>query len=303
MNPTAKIFPLSVAVPLVEGVSERALLPLPQQSSSTLRPVSAVDERRKQILADPKLHESIRKVIRLRGTPNEDVDDVLNDVIADACQDAKLPVRDPEETRLYLCGCARYKSIDRARTRKRNALREVTPADDVAVPHPKALDEHVFAHQLAALGRKLFPHTFSWFERTSLRGELHAEVAAEAKKSPAYVRMETSNIRRTLRDSAVAVGTLLLVLLAIVWGPRHGRLGDIDDRPVAAPRQTAPEPTSAAGLRDLGKRECAGGEWARCLKHLAKAASVDPGGDTPELQELREIADRNVQKQGGGTGN
>src|SRR6202044_2832987 len=77
-------------------------------------------ERRRKILADPKVHKAIRAVARLRGVSSDQVDDILGEVCADALEDAKLPLGDAEQARLYLCGMARFKAVDLARQRKRD---------------------------------------------------------------------------------------------------------------------------------------------------------------------------------------
>ena len=59
---------------------------------------------------------------------SSDIDDVLNDVVTDACDDENVPLDDMEQARMYLCASARYKSIDRARALR--ALRVALIADN-----------------------------------------------------------------------------------------------------------------------------------------------------------------------------
>src|SRR5260370_1081985 len=84
------------------------------------------------MLSDRALHEAVRKGIRLRGVPLQDVEDILNAVIADAHDDPGLPLNDPEAARHRLCGTARHKSIDDARGRKRTKARVVQPGSSWA---------------------------------------------------------------------------------------------------------------------------------------------------------------------------
>src|SRR5260370_32848487 len=172
------------------------------------------------MLSDRALHEAVRKGIRLRGVPLQDVEDILNGVMADAQEDPGLPLNDPEAARHRLCGTARHKSIDDARGRKRTKARVVQPGPEMPEPHPLRPEDQVLARSLAEHGKKRFPLTFSWFERSRVHGESPASIAADAKVSPGYVRHELSNIGRALR----AVTAAAAAVFALVFGVRQWKL-------------------------------------------------------------------------------
>ncbi len=250
-------------------------------------------EQRKARLADPALHASVLKVIRLRGVPLQDELEVLHDVIADACDNPGLPLHDPEQLRLYLGGSARHKAIDLARKRKMRREREVPLDPRMADPHTPPQDQVALAHQLAGLGERLFPRTFSWFLRARVQDEPHAEIAADANVSPDYVRSEVSSIGRALRAIAEG-GSILMVLLAVLFGAYRWATR-VDD--VAHPRPPErPELRTPDELRDAASDECAREQWTPCLEHLTRAATLDPVGETPAWKELRARADRKLHE-------
>ena len=248
------------------------------------------DERRKKILSDPALHEAIRKVIRLRGVPLQDVEDILNAVIADASDDPGLPLNDPEAARHRLCGTARHKSIDDARGRKRTKARVVQPGPEMPEPHPLRPEEQVLARSLAEHGKKRFPLTFSWFERSRVHGESPASIAADAKVSAGYVRHELSNIGRALRAVTAAAAAIFVLVMGVrQWKLYNEPVSVGHGRPEPDPRATA--------LREVAKGECANEQWAACLKDLNKANEIDPANQTRELWELRAKAQQKVSEQ------
>jgi len=248
------------------------------------------DERRKKILSDPALHEAIRKVIRLRGVPRQDVEDILNAVIADAHDDPGLPLNDPEAARHRLCGTARHKSIDDARARKRTKARVVQPGPEMPEPHPLRPEDQVLARSLAEHGKKRFPLTFSWFERSRVHGESPASIAADAKVSAGYVRHELSNIGRALRAVTAAAAAIFVV----VFGVRQWKLYN---EPVSVGHGRAAPDARATALREVAKGECANEQWAACLRDLNKANEIDPANQTRELWELRAKAEQKVHEQ------
>jgi DNA-directed RNA polymerase specialized sigma24 family protein len=264
----------------------RRLLTARRPASDTAAQASMADERREKILSDPRIHESIRTVIRLRGVPRTDVDDVLNDVIEDACNDPGLPLDDPEDARLYLSGCARHKSIDHARARLRSQRRFVSATEEPAGPQPLSIEQRVLAWKLFDLGRRLFPKTHDWFERFTLGDETHASIAADANVTAGHVRHEVSNIRRTLRTLAVAGVALFLLALGIRFATMQGARPAPHPAPSAPPSAPAPAVAQAKALRDRATHECDRGQWDRCANDLAKANELDPGGRSDELKAM-----------------
>ena len=74
---------------------------------------------RRSVLSDTLIHVAMRGVIRKRGVREQDVEDVLNTVIADMMDDEKIPLHDHAQAKTYLCTCASNCSISLGRKRKR----------------------------------------------------------------------------------------------------------------------------------------------------------------------------------------
>ncbi len=260
------------------------------------------DSRRDAILSDADVIDSIRTVIRGRGVRASDVDDVLHDVIELACEDPNLPLEDKEQTRAYLCGCARYKSIDDARARKKQRMRRGDVELDSLASADLPADQRALAHELDAQGKKAFPFTYDWFRRFAIGGETHAQIAADPRVTVGHVANEVSTIRHALRAFALAGLALFVGAFALhFWKPGapHGG-GPIAHSAAPAPKappvpSVAPSapvsPPEAMALRDRAKHECADGHWGDCLADMQQALKLDPSGESPELRAMRERAE------------
>jgi DNA-directed RNA polymerase specialized sigma24 family protein len=268
----------------------------PKESSP--RAASLMDDpRRRAILSDREIHHAIRWVVALRGVPSYEVDDVLDTVIEGAMEDARLPLDDREQARMYLVACARNKSIDEARGRQRRRNREVSideePGDDVAM----AQDRAILAARLQREGRLRFPRTFSWFWRKTIHGESYVAIAVEHNVSPAHVRHEVYRIRQALQGfSAVVIAFAAWSLLQTWtlpgrtrWDPHH----DVaSPRPaVVAEEDTPADP--AADLRERATARFAEGDWDGVIADLDEARRIDPDGDLAPWKDLYERAEAN----------
>jgi DNA-directed RNA polymerase specialized sigma24 family protein len=274
-------------------------------SDTQMRAMRTGDPRRDAILSDPAILESVQDVVRKRGVPEADVPDVVQDVIEAACDDASLPLDDKEHARLYLCGCARYKSIDHARGRERQAKRVVDTAPD-ALPSPgHSLEDHVLARELLAEGQRRFPFTHKWFERFVMGEETHAEIAADPRVTAGHVANEVSRIRRSLRAFALAgIALLIGAIVTRAWRPGvHPGTGPVAKTVTPAPQAlpAPPVPTApptpvppAVALRERAQQECSAGHWGECMIDLDRAAAIDPKGESPELRALRDRASREL---------
>jgi DNA-directed RNA polymerase specialized sigma24 family protein len=242
-------------------------------------------ERRRAILSDPKIHAAIRSVARMRGVPTFELDDVVNEVIADACEDDNVPLGDVEQARLYLRACSRHKAIDRARVRIREMERHVVADPNLPAVESAPPEDRAFVRRLLDAGKSLFPRTHRWFERVVLDGESHVSIAAEASVSPGHVRHEVSVIRRSLR----ALGTVAAACVVLVFGLQTWSIVRL--RGFEPTTHPAPQ-ASAQDLRELAKGECGRENWAVCAEELRRASVLDPNGDTPALHALLEMAER-----------
>jgi DNA-directed RNA polymerase specialized sigma24 family protein len=285
-------------------ISERRLIvlltPRTGRGDTRLAMDDVDDARRRKVLADPALHKAILGIARQRGVPDSDASDVLNDVIEAACKDSNVPLEDFEQTRMYLNAMARHKSIDRARGRKKHMERHVEADDETPGADAATIEKRVLASRLVEEGRNLYPRTHHWFERFAIFGESHAEIAADVKASPARVRHEVSDIRRTLRRVALA-GVAAIVVLALglhKWRRpgtenhdplAHSATGAPRTPPVpsAPPSNAKPTPPpEAVALRQRAREELARGQWDLCLADIIKAVDLDPSGATPEDAEI-----------------
>ncbi len=260
-------------------------------------------EERKELLADPAMHGAIRKVLRARGVPHEDVEDLLGEVIAEAMTNERLPLADREQDRLYLGQCARHKAIDHARARKRRSARLVTPDDDMPAPEPLTMEQRLFASRLFDFSKAHFPRTHVWLSRFAVDGESQASIAQDAHVAESRVSAEISDIRRTLRKLAVVTVAAVIVLLIgmrLLRLPGGHRIGGGEEIahsskppapsvPSVAPRPSAenPDMTLAAALRERARREIDRGDWDLASGDLQKAYELDSAGETPEMKSLR----------------
>jgi DNA-directed RNA polymerase specialized sigma24 family protein len=267
------------------------------------------DPRRRQILSDRKVHESIRTIARRRGMPEQEVDDILDTVIADAMEDGSLPLDDREEAKRYLDACARNKSIDEGRKRARRSMREVPVDESTMAAEELPSDERVRAARLVEEGEKRFPRAFGWFLRNLFGGETHVQIALEANVSPAHVRKEVSRVRHALQGLGTLVAACIVVLFALHHRRAPGGLPvDHDDLATTASTapMTPPPPSSAVpktpveegrALRLEARQLCDEGEWELCRYEIARARDLDPDGHTPEDQKLSDQATKKLGEQ------
>jgi hypothetical protein len=250
------------------------------------------DSRREELLTDPAILNSIRGVLHQRGVPRQDIEDRLQQVLEEAWISPGLPLHDPEEARLYLCGMARFKAIDDAHQRERRPESiDWLPANE-RVAQAVPIEERELAETLLQRLAEKYPRTLSWFVRSEVHDEGFAEIAQSAQLSPGYIRHEVADIRRTARQMAKALGVALAVLLAIVFGMRRWRMPGqpepIARRPVPHTHQLAP--LDAGALRFRANNWCDVEAWQACADDLDAANALDPAGETDELRELRETA-------------
>jgi DNA-directed RNA polymerase specialized sigma24 family protein len=263
------------------------------------------EKRRRAILADPTVHKEMRKVLRKRGVPVDEVKDVLHDVIADVAANlSKLPLNQ-EEASLYLCGAARLQAIDHGNARTKELERRVDLEDAHLLTRSPAPEDALQARRLDAHARKLFPVEYLWFLRHKLLGESHAEIAQSAGRSPETVRQRIREVGRALARNGAKFGLVLLVLVVLFFNVRHWLriLGGMHDprgmeantaTPSAVPPPVPPPPVrpenDPALLRARGRGECENGQWDFCVLDLARANELDRAGETRELGQLLDRA-------------
>jgi DNA-directed RNA polymerase specialized sigma24 family protein len=274
----------------------KAFAPLLSCSRADPRaPAGPMDDRlHRELLADREIHESIRTVIRLRGVPRQDVEDVLNTVIADAMEDEQLPVHDREQARLYLGACARARSIDHARSRTRRSAREVEA--DERLPDRSSPEQGALLASLLEHGQTRYARAFTWWFRFTVLGESQIEIALSDDVHPDHVQHAIATVRAGLRGFGSA-GVMALMLMT-GWVLRlHGPAAHPDEISGAAtsPPSTTLAPTEsplpfddARTLRLRAEQEVAAGQWTTAAQDLDEARLRDPNGETPEVLLLRQ---------------
>jgi DNA-directed RNA polymerase specialized sigma24 family protein len=251
------------------------------------------DERkriREKVLADVKTHAAIRKVLRLRGVPESEVDDVLQDVLEAAARAEGLPTGSEEEGRQYVVGIARYQAIDHAHEREARPdkvsfenLPASTPATGGASIEDRDLVRKAVGKAMAENPRKV-----EMYLRSELHGESHAQLAREQNISAGRARSYASQGGFTLRASIRALGGGVAVFLLVIGGVAFLRRAMEGNEVAKSPRQYAIE------MRESARRECAKSAWRACAEELRRAAEADPDGDTPELRAMRRSAEEHA---------
>jgi DNA-directed RNA polymerase specialized sigma24 family protein len=261
------------------------------------------DPRRHAILWDREIHKAIQVVARLRGVPRFEVDEVLGEVILQAMDDPNLPL-DRDEAKKYLCGSARFKSIDKARERTRSGKREKELDEELAAPGPARAFDAVLASRVLREGQKRFPKTFQWFLRTTFGRATAVQIAVELRVDPGHVRKELSVIRRTLTTIVVLVGLALGVRHLYMPGHHVDRDRDLADTAKSAPLPPPPPPPLpssapsasndqtpqdvAKTLRDRAKARSTVGDWQGCVDGLNGANTVLGTGE-PEPDDVAKL--------------
>lgn len=249
-----------------------------------------VVDRRTEILSDPKLHESVRVVARLRGMSRDVANDIAQQVLLEALTDENLPLDDPEQTGLYLRGAARHKAVDHVRALDigaRNGVRvnEKNEQEPPADPERVALAARVWQF---VVGR--FPGKSDMLFRHLILGETHAEIAGWYRKQPSSVRADISRMMQTLRNTTFACAFLMIFVGGSSAWHRMARpvtpdeqLSDATSHRVEAP----PVAPSAEQLRDRARDWCRQRVWAECLDDVERARRMDPDGHTQQWEQLR----------------
>jgi RNA polymerase sigma factor (sigma-70 family) len=240
---------------------------------------------RQRVLSDPKTTAQIFKVLRGRGVPEAELEDVAQEVRIAAFRARNFPEHSDEEARKFILGIARNLAIDHANERKEQpetqsleALPETTAALE-GVSH----EDRDLVHKAVDQAHQKSPRKVEAFVRSEIHGETHVEMAREQNVSPGRMRSYASDGKSTLRAALKALGGIaaaVFVVFAIaVWLRKNE--GD-----VAKPPQVY-----AAEMREQARRDCAASEWKKCADDLKRANEADPQGETPELKALREKAE------------
>jgi len=263
------------------------------------------------LLADPAVLDALRRAIRKLVRP-DDVDDIVQTALVAALADPGYP----EERDVFIAWLVtkgRSRAIDHLRsTRRRENVVVDAPEGDVDAAPADGIASASAAHD-AAEGLRFAqaridehaadPRTdrgVRWL-MLRLRGESYEDIADDEGVRPEAVRRSVARLKGRLHAAWVTAAVVMLfVLLRGLYGRRPE---DHVAQPVPAPsalpsvEPAAPAPPAltpqeiARGLRSDAIRECAAGQWERCMEDLNRAGLEDPAGDhDPKLEELRRKA-------------
>jgi DNA-directed RNA polymerase specialized sigma24 family protein len=257
--------------------------------------------RRTRLLTSDRVHAAIRKVARGHDVPHGEIDDVLQETIARAWT-ATLPA-DDDEARKYVNGIAANVSCDRMRK-----VPDVVPyiedpdeergetATPIAV-RPASFEARDVVSKLVEVGEHQFPKGFPGYLAAKMTGGTADEIANVRGVTPGHVRHEWLDIQgfmnRHGRRLGVAVALLVIILvMRNVW--RRPEPKDHVASPCPPTEPPCAPALDAAGLRHRAHDECAASAWRACIDDLDAAKKVDPAGDTPELRDLRALAQQHL---------
>jgi DNA-directed RNA polymerase specialized sigma24 family protein len=226
-------------------------------------------------LADPALREALLKFAKRRLPPG-DVDDLVQNTLADALASASAPIEEAAFRR-WVQGIARHKIADLYRSRGRQPPLDSEIEADVNDPGPATGD-------LAQWIERELPKTqdakatLHWLLRES-DGESLDEIARDAALPAPRVRQRVSRLRRHFQTRWLALGAAGLALLL-----GAGALFDLwQGTPVALPSITRETPTPldrARALRQSALDKCAAAAYRECIAQLDEAKALDPIGET-----------------------
>lgn len=255
--------------------------------------VDASDPRRAAVLAHPRVRKCSRAILFRRGVPMQDLDDAFCEVLGLAATARGLPFESLDDTVRYVGGIARHVGIrigkalaeEREFTTPLVEERATASAAD-AQPEHRAL----LAMIAAWLGEK-FPNAAAMYLERRVYDRTIAELSEKYGKAEPTVRKELSIMDRAVR-AAFGAGPTFIVLLALtgLWrllgSTTPGQPRPSEER-LSRVETSEPTTLSAAALRDNARRLFAEGDYPGCAEALSLAGTVDPAGDTPELQALK----------------
>jgi DNA-directed RNA polymerase specialized sigma24 family protein len=252
-------------------------------------------DARNPLWNDPKLIESLQRLLRTRGAPASEIEDFVQEAMLQAHLAKDLPAAEPARTE-YICGIARN-LVNSARRRGARGP-GMTPFDEdaegrIADRTVVPADDRALAAKLVAEGAAADPKALEWLRRTKIEGESEAAVARADGVPEERVRQRISRLRKRLAGLAVGVVAGLVLL---VWWMKRGHLaevpGHIEPDIARSEKPHAPTPRDEAiALRREALHECDLGQWNECLRDLDRARDGDPGGDSsPAGRDARDRA-------------
>jgi len=202
-------------------------------------------------LSDPNLMGALSHFVRGR-VPEAEVDDIVQQTIADALDADQHPEQDEEIVR-WVHGICRHKVVDWFRRARREVPRDLESPEDGPVVAAESAPQS--AMDLLRWAKKELPagseneKTLEWMLREGAGEKLEA-IAAEANLPAPRVRQRVSRLRRHYKArwaaQAAALAALLLVALAVALALRqHPERVAPAPGPSLVPTDLAPLPPTA----------------------------------------------------------
>jgi DNA-directed RNA polymerase specialized sigma24 family protein len=247
------------------------------------------------MLSDTGLLESIETVLLIRGVPESEVPDMIQEAFMAAFRVSPLPESDAA-ARQYLFGIVRNKAKMLIRDwHERNYM----PFDDEihGAASVAPFEERDLLRKIVAQVPDSRWQSFLWFRRVTF-GESLAEIAREEGVDYATAHARYARMRVDLRRWATQIAAVTVVLLVLFAGfqvlrptPEVSHPPPIVVPPPHSAEPIAGQPRERAEAADLRRRafdECAAKQWSACERDLDEAKLRDPHGENdPRVEETR----------------
>jgi DNA-directed RNA polymerase specialized sigma24 family protein len=272
---------------------------LPPDTPSGPRLEPEVGMARRDLVASPRMVAGVRRVARRRGVSVQDLEDVVQETIAQALA-ATLPEADGDVRRYVLTIASHVASrhvgrLKSAPVQLGDGDEWEEGADGRAIAQAVPFDDRDAIERLVERGHSISPRWFPVFLRAKILGESTEDVARSEGESPGQVRYMWSRLYEDLGDYGrrlgLAVGMLVLLVTGLAAWRSTRRAYDFDAMAPYPFRRSEPPAPDAFDIAHRAIAECRRGEWAACSDDAAAAVAMDPAVDTPQFGRMRALAD------------
>lgn len=278
--------------------------PPPANDDAAPRGPAMSDKARLALLREGRTIGGIKKIARKLKVLEQDHEDILQET-SKRTLTAWIP-EDVSDGRKVVYGIAFNVCSEHRRVPLADVFSE-EPDEEHGVEASKAsveqppIEVRDGLERLTAKGRERFGERFDEYARARAAEETSKETAERRGIGQEAQRKESSRIEEFMRKHGRAMGLLVaasLVVLVVAAIPmsrwsRTPMLGPNDMSERASTAHEAPPPDAKA-LRQRAADACADAAWEACLADLDAAAKLDPSGETAEMLQLRQDAEREL---------